>query len=356
MSDDEIKRLQLATRLHGATMPVIEMMMTTDGAPTLGELHVICGIAERIERTGHINGVAGPLFTQLLATLMQTTAGARAYLDRQMQGVIAERAARADPAAVLKALGAFGTEPPQPGDEMPPDVADAVEQRVQQLADAPGDRIVLDVGDLTEHELELIADSEIPTELQWDSTDGLQRDPAWSDDEYDARRQLHKNGGRVLAVATLPIDEVRRLNAMREIDDLLRRMPLDRLERARDAVRDVDIQSRIGTRSQFDEIEEQVRREEAEYDPAGIEHLRGIEPRTDRRDEQRAWADAFLADDDGLPPHMIELFERLADTPYDLAAVDAAAQVYAAAVDAAGGEYGHALAAVWRAWQRGEAE
>jgi len=355
MSDDEIKRLQLATRLHGATMPVIEMLMTTDGAPTLGELHVVCGIAERVERAGDVYGTTDELFTRLLFTLVRTTEEVRAYVDERMRDVIAERAARADPEAVLKALEAFGTEPPQSGDEMPPDVADAVEQRLQQLADAGG-RIVLDVGDLTESELEMIADSEIPPELRWHSTDGLQRDPAWSDDEYDARRQLHENGGRVLDVASLPIEDVRRLNSMREIDDLLRGMPLDQLERARDAVRDVDIQSRIGTRSQFDEIEEQVRREEAEYDPAGIEHLRGIEPRTDRRDEQRAWADAFLADDDGLPPHMIELFERLADTPYDLAAVDAAAQVYAAAVDAAGGEYGHALAAVWRAWQRGEAE
>lgn len=128
--NDEIKRLQLATRLHGATMPVIQMLMTTDGAPTLGELHVICGIAERVERTGHINGVAGPLFTQLLATLMQTTAEVRAYLDRQMQGVIAERAARADPAAVLKALDDIADQPAEPGDDMPDDIAAAIEREV----------------------------------------------------------------------------------------------------------------------------------------------------------------------------------------------------------------------------------
>lgn len=353
MSDDEIKRLQLATRLHGATMPVIEMLMTTDGAPTLGELHVICNIAERVERAGDVYGTSDVLFTKLLLTLMQTTEDVRAYVDERMRDVIAERAARADPEAVLKALDEIADQPPEPGDEMP----DGVAERLQQLADAPGSRIVLDVGDLTEEELEMIADSEIPPELRWNSTEELHRNQVWSDDEYDARRQLHDNGGRMsVDVASLPIEDVRRLNAMREIDDLLRRMPLDRLERARDAVRDIDIQSRIGTRSQFDEIEEEVRRAEAEYDPAGIEHLRDIEPRTDRTDEQRAWADAFLADDDGMPPHMIELFERLADTPYDLAAVDAAAQVYAAAVDAAGGEYGHALAAVWRAWQRGDAE
>lgn len=47
--------------------------------------------------------------------------------------------------------------------------------------------------------------------------------------------------------------------------------------------------------------------------------------------------------EDGLPPHMIEL---------DIGSVDAAALVYSAAVVAAGGAYGHALAAVWRAWPR----
>jgi hypothetical protein len=58
--------------------------------------------------------------------------------------------------------------------------------------------------------------------------------------------------------------------------------------------------------------------------------------------------------DEGLPAQMIEMIEQLADTPYDIAAVDAAARVYAAAVQAAGGAYGHALAAVWRAWPRDE--
>lgn len=290
MSDgQEIKRLQLATRLHGATMPVIEMMMTTDGAPTLGELHVICNIAERIERAGAIYGTSDPLFTRLLVTLMTTTEDVRSYVDERMRDVIAERAARADPEAVLKALDEIADQPPEPGDEMPDDIAAAVErevtlpgvvspeslpdsvaERLQQLADAPGGRIVLDVGDLTEAEFDLIADSEIPPDLRWSSTDMLERDPAWSDDEYSARQQFYENGGRVLDVASLPIEDVQRLNARREIDDLLRRMPLDQLARARDAVRDVEIQSRIGTKSQFDEIEDETRREGAEPLPDDV--------------------------------------------------------------------------------------
>jgi hypothetical protein len=49
-----------------------------------------------------------------------------------------------------------------------------------------------------------------------------------------------------------------------EIISLVDRMPIDQLERARDAVRDLDIVSRIGPLSQFEEIEEELRQFEAE--------------------------------------------------------------------------------------------
>lgn len=106
------------------------------------------------------------------------------------------------------ALAIFGrqTDEMASGDEMPDDVADAIEgqvaERLQQLADAPGGRVVLDVGDLSPHELELIADSEIPSELRW------------------------------------TIEDVDRARA--EITEIVDRLPPHLVERARDAVRDID--------------------------------------------------------------------------------------------------------------------
>ena len=154
------------------------------------------------------------------------------------------------------------------------------------------------------------------------------RGKAWLPSVIDALAQVG-----VAAAEDVLGDDVDAARA--EILEIIDRMPPHLIESARDAVRDVDIQSRIGTRSQFDEIEEQTRREEAEPLP----------------DDIAAAVERAVADD-GMPPHMIALFEQLADTPYDIAAVDAAAKVYAAAVKAAGGAYGHALAAVWRAWHR----
>jgi hypothetical protein len=55
-----------------------------------------------------------------------------------------------------------------------------------------------------------------------------------------------------------------------EIISLVDRMPIDLLERARDAVRDIDIVSRIGPLSQFEEIEEELRQVEAEPLPEDI--------------------------------------------------------------------------------------
>lgn len=62
-----------------------------------------------------------------------------------------------------------------------------------------------------------------------------------------------------------------KIKALRdEIISLVDRMPLDQLERARDVVRDIDIESRIGTRSQFEEIEEELRQFELEPLPDDI--------------------------------------------------------------------------------------
>jgi hypothetical protein len=197
----------------------------------------------------------------------------------------------------LEILSHIPDVPPAPGDEMPDDIAAAVEREVT-----------------------------------------LQRDPAWSADEYAARRQLHEYGGRMsLDVASMPIDDVRRLNARREIDDLLRRLPTEMIERARDAVRDVDIVSRIGSRSQFDEIEEEVRRAESEYDPASIALLRDIEPR-DRTDdafigvEYVPLLDAPLDSEDAIEAEavavqryerIVELSKRLSGLPTDADDIDA---------------------------------
>lgn len=83
MSDDieELRRLHLATRLHGAAMPVIEMLLTPDGAVSIRDLHIICSVAERIERAGDRFGPEAGLFIDLLSALMKQTEIIRTYVD-----------------------------------------------------------------------------------------------------------------------------------------------------------------------------------------------------------------------------------------------------------------------------------
>ncbi|MBJ6986084.1 hypothetical protein [Devosia sp. MC521] len=59
---------------------------------------------------------------------------------------------------------------------------------------------------------------------------------------------------------------------------------------------------------------------------------------------------AFRPPDVAMPQHLVERFEALADMQVNLEMLNAAGQVYVAAVRAAGGEYEHALAGVWRSW------
>lgn len=78
------QRLHLATRLHGAAMPVIETMLTPrDGAVSIRDLHYMCGVAERVERAAD-NGPDDELFLDLLSVLMQRTAEVREYVDDRL--------------------------------------------------------------------------------------------------------------------------------------------------------------------------------------------------------------------------------------------------------------------------------
>lgn len=86
MSDDieSRQRLHLATRLHGATMPLIELMLTPrDGAVSIRDLHYMCGVAERVERAAD-NGPDDELFLDLLSVLMQRTSDVRTYVDERL--------------------------------------------------------------------------------------------------------------------------------------------------------------------------------------------------------------------------------------------------------------------------------
>lgn len=89
-----------------------------------------------------------------------------------------------------------------------------------------------------------------------------------------------------------------------EIVGIVDRMPLDQLERARDAVRDIVIESRIGPRSQFEEIEDKLQQFELEA----------------MRDEvadaiEKTVALPGVVGLEGLPVSVADRLQQLADAP-----------------------------------------
>lgn len=128
MTDDPeaIERLRLSRELHKTALAVLHWLLTPKGDhPSLLELHRMCSIAEKIERS--VTDDDQPAL-DLNAILMQTTEDIRSHVDARIDQLMRERAARADPDEVQRVLDRIQDVPPAPGDEMPEDPAEQARQ------------------------------------------------------------------------------------------------------------------------------------------------------------------------------------------------------------------------------------